>query len=250
MKLALLSDIHGNLQAFEACLAHASAQGADQLAFLGDLVGYGADPAAVVNQAQELAAKGAIMVKGNHDALAVTPPAQVRTMGDSTANWTHEQLDASQRNFLDQLPMTAQHESTMLVHASLESPDQWRYVNDRSAATGCLNAAVHLPKVRHVFCGHVHVQALYRCDGQPLVKTVAPQPGTPLPTPSAHRWVATVGSVGQPRDGEPRAMYAIFDTKKLQLTFQRVAYDHHAAATAIRRAGLGNFFAGRLALGR
>lgn len=162
MKLALLSDIHGNLQAFEACLAHARAQGADQLAFLGDLVGYGADPAAVVDHVQELAAKGAILVKGNHDALAVTPPSQVRTMGDRTANWTHEQLDASQRGFLDQLPMTAQHESTMLVHASLESPNQWRYVNDRIAATECLNAAAHLPKVRQVFCGHVHVQALYQ----------------------------------------------------------------------------------------
>lgn len=250
MKLALLSDIHGNLQAFDACLAHARAHGAQQVALLGDLVGYGADPAAVVDKAQQLAAKGAFLVKGNHDALAVAPPAQVRTMGDSTAAWTHAQLDTSQRDFLNHLPLTARHGSTMFVHASVKNPSQWRYMNDCSAAGECLNAAAEWPEVRHIFCGHVHVQALYRNDGDTPLKTVAPQPGIPLPTPSAHRWAATIGSVGQPRDGEPRAMYAIFDTQKLQLTFQRVVYDHHAAAEAIRRAGLGNFFAGRLALGR
>lgn len=250
MRLALLSDIHGNLQAFEACLAHARAQGAEQLALLGDLVGYGADPAPVVNRARDLAARGALLVKGNHDALAVAPPTQVRTMGDSTAPWTHAQLDASQRDFLDKLPLTAQHGSTMLVHASLDSPDQWRYMNNSGAAAACLSAVADRPEVRHVFCGHFHVQALYKSDGQLPIETYAPQPGTPLPTPSLHRWAATIGSVGQPRDGEPRAMYAIFDTTRLELTFQRVPYDHGAAAAAIRRAGLGAFFAGRLALGR
>lgn len=250
MKLALLSDIHGNLQAFDACLAHARAQGAEQLALLGDLVGYGADPAAVVDKAQELAAKGAFLVKGNHDALAVAPPVQVRTMGDSTAAWTHAQLDTSQLDFLNKLPLTVRHGSTMLVHASVKNPLQWRYMNDSRAAGDCLNAAAEWPEVRHIFCGHVHVQALYRNDGDAPIKALAPQPGIRLSTPSAHRWAATVGSVGQPRDGEPRAMYAIFDTQKQQLTFQRVVYDHEAAAQAIRRAGLGHFFAGRLAVGR
>ena len=250
MKLALLSDIHGNLQAFDACLAHARAQGAEQMALLGDLVGYGADPAAVVDRAQELAANGAFLVKGNHDALAVAPPAQVRTMGDSTAAWTHAQLNNSQLDFLNKLPLTVRHGSTMLVHASVKNPSHWRYMNDCSAAGECLDASAEWPEVRHIFCGHVHVQALYKNDGDTLLKTVAPQPGIPLRTPSAHRWAASIGSVGQPRDGEPRAMYAIFDTRKLQLTFHRVVYDHHAAAEAIRRAGLGNFFAGRLALGR
>lgn len=250
MKLALFSDIHGNLQALDACLAHARAQGAEQVALLGDLVGYGANPAAVVHKAQQLAANGAFLVKGNHDALAVAPPAQVRTMGERTAAWTHAQLDAGQREFLDKLPLTARHGSTMMVHASLNNPAQWHYMKDRSAAADCLSAACEWPEVRHVFCGHVHVQALYKQDADTQLETMLPQPGTSWSTPSAHRWAATIGSVGQPRDGEPRAMYAIFDTQRLQLTFQRVVYNHRAAAEAIRRAGLGDFFAGRLALGR
>ena len=102
MKLALLSDIHANIQAFEACLAHARAHGAQQFALLGDLVGYGADPVAVVAQAQALAAQGALLVKGNHDALAVRPPAVVQTVGDSTAAWTHAQLSAEQRSLLEE----------------------------------------------------------------------------------------------------------------------------------------------------
>ena len=85
MKVAFLSDIHANIQAFDACLAHARAQEAQQFAILGDLVGYGADPVAVVRQVQMLAAEGAWVVKGNHDAMAVSPPAQVSSVGESTA---------------------------------------------------------------------------------------------------------------------------------------------------------------------
>ena len=89
MKLALLSDIHANIQAFDVCLAHARDQGAQQLAILGDLVGYGADPAAVVQTAQALVAQGALLIKGNHEAMAVAPPAHVRTVGETSAAWTH-----------------------------------------------------------------------------------------------------------------------------------------------------------------
>ena len=101
MKLALLSDIHANIQAFDACLVHAREHGAQEFAVLGDLVGYGADPVAVVERAQQLVAQGALMVKGNHDQMAVTPPAQVETVGDTTAAWTHAQLSADQLQFLD-----------------------------------------------------------------------------------------------------------------------------------------------------
>ena len=250
MKLALLSDIHANIQAFEACLAHARDHGAQQFALLGDLVGYGADPVAVVERAQALAAQGAFLIKGNHDELAVRPPAVVQTVGDSTAAWTHAQLSAEQRSFLDQLPLTLQHNTLLLVHASADSPPLWRYVDDERAAGASMDAASLMPEVRYVFGGHVHQQTLYyRGAGSSLMKFI-PTAGVVLPLPRHRHWLATVGSVGQPRDRNPQAMYALFDTEKLQFTFQRVAYDHHAAAVAIRQAALPAQFADRLELGR
>lgn len=250
MKLALLSDIHANIRALDACLAHAHAQGARQFALLGDLVGYGAEPVAVVQRAMALAEQGAWLIKGNHDEMAVTPPAEVKTVGDSTAQWTHEQLDAGQTSFLDALPLTARIGSVLLVHASADAPERWRYVEDQRTASLSLDAAAVDPEVRHVFGGHVHHQTLYyRGTGSGLMK-FAPRAGVAVPVPPHRHWLATVGSVGQPRDGNPRAMYALFDTDRVQLTFQRVPYDHMAAAAAIRQAGLPGFFADRLEQGR
>jgi diadenosine tetraphosphatase ApaH/serine/threonine PP2A family protein phosphatase len=250
MKVAFLSDIHANIQAFDACLAHARAQGAKQFALLGDFVGYGADPVAVVQRAQSLVADGAWAVKGNHDAMAVSPPMQVSSVGDSTSAWTHAQLDNEQRDFLNKLPLTVEKNMFLLVHASANAPELWRYVIDERSAGASLDAAITSPEVRYVFGGHVHEQTLYyRGTGAKLMR-FNPTPGVAVPMPKHRYWLATIGSVGQPRDGNPQAMYAIFDTEKLRLTFQRVPYDHDAAAAAIRRAGLPNYFADRLESGR
>ena len=250
MKLALLSDIHANRQALETCLAHAQDQGAQQYALLGDLVGYGADPVAVVERVQGLVAGGALVIKGNHDEMAVSPPAATSNLGSSTAAWTHAQLSPSHRTFLDQLPLTLQHETLLLVHASVDGPELWRYVHDERAAGASLDAAAAYLSVRHVFGGHVHEQSLYyRGTGTSLMK-FKPTAGVAVPVPKHRHWLATIGSVGQPRDGNPQAMYALFDTDKMQLTFQRVPYDHVAAAAAIRRAGLPPYFADRLERGR
>lgn len=250
MKLALLSDIHANIRALDACLAHAHAQGAGQIALLGDFVGYGAEPVAVLQRVMALAAQGAWLIKGNHDEMAVTPPAEVQTVGDSTAQWTHDQLDASQRGFLDALPLTIRQGAVLLVHASADAPERWHYVHDQRAAAMSLDAALVDPGVRYVFGGHVHQQTLYfRGAGSGLMK-FEPRAGVALPVPRHRHWLATVGSVGQPRDGNPQAMYALFDTELALLTFHRVSYDHMAAAAAIRRAGLPGFFADRLEQGR
>ena len=252
MKLALLSDIHANIQAFDTCLAHAQGLGAQQYALLGDLVGYGADPVAVVQRAQELARGGALLIKGNHDDMAVFPPVDVKTYGETTAEWTHDQLDETQKSFLNDLPMTLQQQTMLLVHASMDGPELWRYVYDAPAAAASLDAAAVLPEVRHVFGGHVHMQTLY-CRGENVragLMKFTPTPGVPLPVPSHRHWLATIGSVGQPRDGNPLAMYAMFDTERLQLTFHRVPYDHEGAAAAIRKAGLPDFMADRLGQGR
>jgi diadenosine tetraphosphatase ApaH/serine/threonine PP2A family protein phosphatase len=197
-----------------------------------------------------LVQEGALVLQGNHDAMAAFPPNVNKALGDATAKWTHEQLSLEQKRFLVGLPMTLQIEDVLLVHASADAPDRWQYVEDERSAGVSLDAALARPGVRYVFGGHVHRQTLYyRSTGRGLM-AFNPTPGITVPTPRHRHWIATVGSVGQPRDGNPKAMYAMFDTAAAQMTFFRVPYDHHAAAAAIRRAGLFEFFAQRLEEGR
>jgi len=251
MKLALLSDLHANARALEACLAHAQAQGANQWALLGDLVGYGPEPEAVVAQCQRMAEAGATVLRGNHDAMAVTPPVPASRQGEFTARWTHERLSEADRQWLASLPLTVRLESVMVVHASVNEPEQWRYVEDEGSAARSLQAATdQYPEVRFVMGGHVHHQTLYyRGQGGQLMR-FTPVPGVPIPVPAHRRWIATVGSVGQPRDGDTRAGYALLDLDRHQLTFWRVRYDHLAAAHAVRAAGLDEALARRLESGR
>jgi diadenosine tetraphosphatase ApaH/serine/threonine PP2A family protein phosphatase len=250
MRLALLSDIHANIQALDACLAHARAQKAQRFIFLGDMVGYGADPGPVVQRIQLLTEEGAMVLQGNHDALAVAPPSEVKTVGDTTAAWTHKQLNDEQRAWMAALPLTLQLDNILFVHASVNEPHLWRYVYDQRAAKASLDAAAAWPEVRYVFGGHVHVQTLYYRGAGDGLMAFKPQPGVAVPVPKHRQWLGTVGSVGQPRDGNTQAMYCIFDTDRAQLTFHRVAYDHFAAAAAIRNSGLPVFFADRLENGR
>lgn len=250
MRLALLSDIHGNIQALEACMAHARAQQAQRFVFLGDMVGYGADPVAVIERIQLLTEEGAVVLQGNHDEMAVTPPTEVHTIGESTARWTHKQLSAAQREWIAQLPLTLHQDTLLFVHASADGPELWRYVYDQRAATASLDAASEWPGVRYVFGGHVHMQTLYYRGAGHELMLFKPQAGISIPVPKHRQWLGTVGSVGQPRDGNPQAMYALLDTDRTLLTYHRVSYDHHAAATAIRRAGLPAFFSDRLEAGR
>ncbi len=250
MRLALLSDIHANIQALDACLAHARAQQAQRFVFLGDMVGYGANPVAVVERIQQLAAEGALVLQGNHDAMAVNPPVDVRTVGDSSAAWTHRQLSPSHLEWLAQRPLTLRQDSALFVHASANEPQLWRYVYDQRAARASLDAAAQWPEVRYVFGGHVHMQTLYYSGAGNSLMLFTPQPGIAIPVPAHRHWLATIGSVGQPRDGNTLAMYCLFDTERATLTFHRVAYDHAAAASAIRQTSLPAFFAQRLEDGR
>ncbi len=250
MKLALLSDIHANLRALQACLSHAGARGAQRFALLGDLVGYGAEPAAVVQRVRELAQGGAIVLQGNHDALAVAPPAQVRTLDENGAAWTHGQLAAADLEFLAGLPLTATDGAVFLVHASADEPQRWHYVDNEHRAQASMAAACIDPAVRYVFGGHVHRQTLYYRGANRRLMAFEPTPGAAIPVPAHRHWIATIGSVGQPRDGQTGAMYALLDVARAELTFHRVGYDHFAAAAAIRAAGLPEMFALRLEQGR
>ena len=250
MRVALLSDLHANLRALDACLAHARAAGATGHAFLGDLVGYGPEPGAVVERVAALAAAGAPVVRGNHDEAALRAPLAQQTAEQVSAAWTHARLSPPQRAFLAGLPLTATLGDALLVHASAHEPSSWEYVDRPPLAQRCLRAAEVGWGRRQVFCGHVHEQQLYYrgADGRP--HAFAPVPGVPVPLAAHRGWVALVGSVGQPRDGDPRAMYALLDLAQGRLAFHRVAYDHAGAAAAVRAAGLPEGFARRLERGR
>lgn len=252
--LALLSDLHANARALDACLAHARAHGATQYAILGDLVGYGAEPVAVLDTVMALAAQGAVVLRGNHDKLACSDPiARINDdlpMDDVAAQWTRGQLGPHHRRFITQLPLSAQIGDSLLVHASADAPKEWHYVDSLERAQACLDAAVSRPGVQQVFVGHIHRQRLYYRSSRAGLLEFEPVPGFEFPIPPQRQWLATVGSVGQPRDGNPLAMYAMFDPQQRRMAFHRVAYDHMAAATAIRATGQPPFFATRLENGR
>ena len=251
MRTALLSDVHANLQALEACLAHARDGGVGRLAFLGDHVGYGANPREVLDVIMEAAAQGAIVLQGNHDALALDPVPDVTQWGQVSAAWTGAQLREAHRGFLRDLPLTAWADLCFFVHASADAPAQWRYVHDERVAEQSLAAACALePRTRYVLGGHVHRQSLYYRGAAQRLMPFAPTPGVAVPVPAHRQWLATVGSVGQPRDGHAQAMYAVLDHAQSCLTFHRVDYDCASAAAAIRRAGLPDYFAQRLEEGR
>jgi diadenosine tetraphosphatase ApaH/serine/threonine PP2A family protein phosphatase len=246
MKLALFADIHSNLEAITACLDHARALGADRYAFLGDLVGYGADPVAVLELIEEHAAKGAVVVLGNHDAAVLGRPDDTLSSAAKTAiAWTQARIGERQRAFLAGLPLLVRDDDMLFVHASAAAPEQWIYVTNLNSAEESIRAA----KVDYLFSGHVHEQKLYYMGATGRAVPFRPVPGTPIPVERHRQWLAIVGSAGQPRDRNNKACYALADRERSRLTFFRVAYDHDSAARKIRSAGLPARFARRLERG-
>ena len=206
MKLALFADIHSNLEAITACIAHAQALGADRYAFLGDLVGYGADPVAVLDLIEQHAANGAVVVLGNHDAAALgRPDDTLNSYAKAAIAWTQAQLGDRQRAFLAGLPLTVKDDNMLFVHASAAAPEQWIYVTSLREAAESIRAG----DTGYIFCGHVHEQKLYYmgADGRPM--PFRPVPGTPIPTGKHRQWLAIVGSAGQPRDREQQGVLCV-----------------------------------------
>ena len=243
MKFALIADLHANREAVTAVLAHAQSQGAQRHAFLGDFVGYGADPGWVVDRLREQLAQGAIAVLGNHDAAVVKGalPSMVPEARE-VVEWTRAQLDPEQLAFLAALPISITEGETLLVHASAHASAAWPYIVSRSDAVRSLQATT----CRYTFCGHTHVPALYHLSATGKSGDFAPTPGVTIPLSEQRRWLAIPGSAGQPRDGNPAACYAMFDSAAHAITFHRVPYDHDAAAAKVRAVGLPQRLAERL----
>lgn len=245
MKVAILSDIHSNLEALDACLAHADAQGAARFVCLGDLIGYGADPAPVLERVMEL--PGLVAVRGNHDEALLRAEGTQASGGIGGAlAWTRRQLSDTQRAFLEQLPYQRTEGQVSYVHASAHAPHEWDYIYGEAAAAECLAAAA----TPVVFIGHTHLPRLFYATHAGVLRELIPTPGVALPLSGGSRYVVSAGSVGQPRDGNPSACYVLYDEERQCVTFFRVSYDHERTARKIVAAGLDPFFASRLARGR
>ena len=246
MLLALLSDLHANLQALEACLEHARAAGAKRFAILGDIVGYGADPEAVTDLVMALAADGALVLRGNHDVMHGDPRLEMNPPAAAAALWTRERLTPTHKAFLEGLPLSIIDEDRLYVHADASAPERWRYVRNAEAAERSLTAAGQ----RIVVCGHVHVPAIYALQPGGKALFFAPKAGRGTPLLASRRWHVVLGSVGQPRNHDAAASYALYDPASREIVFQRAPYDVLTAAKRIRAAGLPAILADRLFEGR
>ncbi len=235
-KIALFADIHSNLEAFEACIEHATHNGAVEFVFLGDLVGYNADPVAIIEKIAELIDQGkAKAVLGNHDQAVFMDHSKFMNADAWNAIlWTREQLSSAHINFLKNLPLMQQTDEISYVHATAANPQSWSYIHDSLAAWRCSEAS----STPYTFLGHVHEPAIYYQSSSGKFLHFNPLPGAPIPVPRHRRWVTIIGSLGQPRDGNPAANYALFEPDQEIITFNRIDYDNHKAAHKVERAGL------------
>jgi diadenosine tetraphosphatase ApaH/serine/threonine PP2A family protein phosphatase len=243
MRVAIVADVHGNRHAFEAVLDAVEEAGAEELWCLGDLVGYGAEPVACVELARRHAA---ICLAGNHD-LAVRgeiPPEQFTPGAELALRWTREIVDQATLDYLATLEPQKLDEAVGLYHASPRDP-VWEYVLSPLQAELCLDRAQH----RVSFIGHSHVALSFsRAEGAPATGETRAD-GAELDLAESE-WLVNPGSVGQPRDGDPRAAWLLLDTAAWTARYHRTDYDVAGAAAAIRAARLPDSLAERLLRGQ
>lgn len=232
MRTAVISDIHGNADALTSVLRRIDTLAPDRIICLGDIVGYGAEPGECVRL---LRTNGIASIAGNHDlAVAGTLPYHNFSSSARTAvDWTRDALTDEERTFLASLPMTIAEPTALYVHASPDAPDDFRYLFYDEDAADCYDAFAQ----PICFVGHTHRQILFGRDGSshPLQRT--------------GKYIMNVGSVGQPRDGDPRACFVLFNEGNFSADVIRVEYDIQSAGRKIIEAGLPVRLAERLSVG-
>ncbi len=247
MRYLVLTDIHANLEALDACLQDATRRGYDQTLVLGDLIGYGADPNAVVTRVQELSPVA--MVRGNHDkiAMGLEEAEGFNTVARGAATWTYDALTPEHREWLAALPKgpTIVDDLVEICHGAPYDEDD--YIFDDLDALRALRTS------RRPLClfGHTHYPVTFELAGDTLYGTGQGSTGeTRLLLKEGVKYVLNPGSVGQPRDGDPRAAYAILDAAARHVELFRLIYPIEIAQEKIIAAGLPEVLARRLAAGR
>ena len=244
MVIAIVSDIHSNLEALQAVFRDAEHERPlDGVWCLGDSVGYGAQPCEVIAMLRE---RAATCVAGNHDLAACgrIGVEEFNPMAGEAALWSGTQLTGDARDYLISLPLIATAGGVTLVHGSLRAPE-WEYLLSEEQA----EAQFALQRTDCSLVGHSHVQFWFEQTSDGRVRSYAAHDGDVVALGDA-RLILNPGSVGQPRDGDPRAEYLLYDEAARTMTFRRVEYDIASAQRKIEAAGLHPWLASRLAEGK
>lgn len=242
MRYLLLSDVHGNLHALEAVLKHANEKGYDYVLFLGDAIGYGAFPNECVELLMEISSKP---LRGNHDSVIVHPSLaeSMNPYAKEAIIWSIEQLSNKNRDFLANLPVKVKlNKDILLVHSTPNQPEEWYYIFSKEDAEGEFSG------FDEWICafGHTHIPVVFSMSTHGSEVSVTSH-GTDLST--ENRYMLNPGSVGQPRDGNPLASYAILDMNRKTFKVYRVEYPIEKSQRAILDAGLPEILANRLLVG-
>lgn len=242
MRIGIFSDVHGNLEALKAALEFFEDADVTQYLFLGDLVGYGANPNECIDLVKKLRC---VAIAGNHDygVLKKTPIDEFNPAAADAIEWTAKQLSEESRMFLDSLELTEQFEPCFLVHGSPSSPKSFEYIFTHKEAI----YEFKFFSTRVCLIGHTHYPFAIVKMGDGSLKSIIEEE---FVLENSNRYLINAGSVGQPRDGDPRACVVVFDTKTNQFNFKRLNYDIQTAQQKIISAGLPPFLAYRLIQGR
>jgi len=240
MRYGIISDIHGNLEALEGALSALSHEKIDRFMCVGDIVGYGANPRECIEKAKAL---GAIMVRGNHDA-ACTGATDIRDFNEAAREaviWTRNNLDKKDIAFLESLELLYKDDKFTLVHGTLEEPGEFHYMLDKNSA----QKTFALLDTQICFVGHSHIPGIFSYKNN----TITYSHKEKMTLSKDERLIINVGSIGQPRDGNPKLCYSVYDTKKNRVELKRLPYNVRKAQDKILKAGLPSFLAYRLSEG-
>jgi len=242
LRYAIISDIHGNLQAARAVLEVIERLDIGRIVCLGDIVGYGGDPAGCVDLVRRFCSR---VIIGNHDAGAVdlTPVDCFNPAAREAVLWTGRVLSDEDRSYLQNLPYEMDIEDYRIVHSTPDDPARWSYLLVKEEAGPLFDFF----SARLLFYGHTHVPVVFR---QEAGGTVYEQAAEAFVLKEKERYIVNVGSVGQPRDGNPRASFAVYDSEEKKVTFYREPYDIVTAQQRILENDLPGILADRLAYGR
>jgi predicted phosphodiesterase len=241
MRWGIFSDIHSNLEAFRAVLAALAKEQIDKYLFLGDIVGYGADPSECIAEIKKLSPE---IIAGNHDwaSVGLFDIAYFNPQAKAAVLWTSQNISDEDKQFLRNLRLIYQEDELTLVHGSLCNPEQFKYIVD------IYSAKENFPQLHTKICfiGHTHAPVIFAQEGERYTTTVQSK----IRLEDYQNYIVNVGSVGQPRDGNPQAAYVVYDSEKKLVQIKRVFYDIIRAQQRIIKAGLPRILAERLAVGR
>lgn len=241
MRYGIFSDVHSNLPALEAVLKAYTEERIDKYVCVGDIVGYAIQPKECIAKIREL---NPLLVAGNHDWASVDlfSTQYFNPVAKEAVDWTKEQLSTEEKDFLKSLDLVFSDNNFIVVHGTLDNPEDFNYLFDQLDA----QVTFELMVANLCFVGHTHIPGVFVQENNRLAYVQE----FPLNISPLKRYIVNVGSVGQPRDRNPQACYCIFDSKRQTIEIKRTDYNIKLAQDGIRSAGLPSFLAERLAIGK